>query len=88
MRTPQQAHARGPKPKPFLGHVADFGRDPLGFLTRSVDAYGTIVRLRLEANRDTYLVSDLALPLLALKREEPSRFESALKKPPCSPKQS
>jgi len=46
------------------------------------------VRLRLETNRDTSLVSDLALPLLALKREEPSRFESALKKPPCSPKQS
>lgn len=61
MSIPQRAHAQGPKPKPLLGNVADFGRDPLGFLTRSVEDYGPIVRLRLEAARDTYLISDPAL---------------------------
>ena len=59
--TQYRSPVRGPKPKPLLGNVAGFGRDPLGFVTRSVDDYGMIVRLRLETTRDTYLVSDPAL---------------------------
>ncbi|GAB4429063.1 MAG: cytochrome P450 [Chloroflexi bacterium OHK40] len=61
MTSQQQTPIAGPRPKPWLGNVADFGRDPLGFITGAVRDYGSIVRLQIEPHRDTYLVSDPAL---------------------------
>lgn len=61
MTTEQHTAIKGPRPKPWLGNVADFGRDPLGFITAAVRDYGPIVRLQIEPHRDTYLLNDPAL---------------------------
>lgn len=47
----------GPRPLPVLGHLLDFGRDPLGFLERVTREYGCGVKVRVEAERDTYIVT-------------------------------
>lgn len=57
MSTPS---ARGPKGLPVLGHLLDFGKDPLGFLERVTREYGCGVKVRIEAERDTYIVTDPA----------------------------
>ena len=64
----QTGEHREPRPRSgseaetVFGHVADFGRGPLSFLTRSVDAYGTNVWLRLVP---TSLGSRPGFPLIA-----------------------
>lgn len=50
----------GPAPLPVLGNLLDFGRDPLGFLERVTREYGCGVKVRVEAERDTYIVTDPA----------------------------
>ncbi|WP_102124886.1 cytochrome P450 [Deinococcus planocerae] len=47
----------GPRPLPVLGNLLDFGRDPLGFLERVTREYGCGVKVRVEAERDTYIVT-------------------------------
>src|SRR5262245_42248155 len=53
----QTIHA--PKGSLFLGNLADFGRDPLGFLTRCARDYGDFVPLRF-FNRPVCLLNDPA----------------------------
>lgn len=50
--------APGPTPLPVLGNLLDFGRDPLGFLDHVTREYGCGVKVRIEAERDTYIVTD------------------------------
>ncbi|MCD0160935.1 MULTISPECIES: cytochrome P450 [unclassified Deinococcus] len=50
----------GPPPLPVLGNLLDFGRDPLGFLDRVTQQYGCGVKIRIESERDTYVVTDPA----------------------------
>ncbi|ANY68394.1 cytochrome P450 [Paenibacillus sp. BIHB 4019] len=47
----------GPKGKMLLGNLPDFGKDPLGYLTQTAESYGDLVKMRLEKDRDTILVS-------------------------------
>ncbi len=47
----------GPRPLPILGNLLEFGKDPLGFLTRVTNQYGCGVKVRIEAERDTYIVT-------------------------------
>jgi cytochrome P450 len=49
--------SKGPTPAPFLGNLLAFGKDPLGFLTQVTREYGCGVKIRLEAERDTYVVT-------------------------------
>jgi len=37
----------GPRPRPLVGNLAEFGRDPLGFLTSCARDYGDVVAFRL-----------------------------------------
>jgi cytochrome P450 len=39
----------GPRPRPVLGNLVEFGRDPLGFFTSCANTYGDIVSIRLGA---------------------------------------
>ncbi len=50
----------GPPPLPVLGNLIDFGRDPLGFLDRVTQQYGCGVKICIESERDTYIVTDPA----------------------------
>jgi cytochrome P450 len=43
--------APGPESRPWKDHSADFGRDPIGFLTRCARAYGDVVALRFGLER-------------------------------------
>lgn len=52
--------APGPKGLPVLGNLLDFGKDPLGFLERVTREHGCGVKVRIEAERDTYIVTDPA----------------------------
>ena len=36
-----------PKPKPFVGHFATYGKDPLGFVTRLANEVGGVVPVRM-----------------------------------------
>lgn len=47
----------GPKPLPILGNLLDFGKDPLGFLNRVTQEYGCGVKVKVESERDTYIVT-------------------------------
>ena len=51
-------HPPGPKPKPIIGNIGDLARDPFGFLKNTARTYGPVVRLRFEAERDTYLITN------------------------------
>ncbi|GAA0133744.1 cytochrome P450 [Paenibacillus sp. YSY-4.3] len=47
----------GPKAAPFIGNLAEFGRDPLGFVSMCAKQYGDVVKIRVEKDRDTYLIN-------------------------------
>ncbi|MFS0558302.1 cytochrome P450 [Brevibacillus centrosporus] len=47
----------GPKATPLVGNLAEFGRDPLGFVSMCAKEYGDVVKLRIEKDRDTYLIN-------------------------------
>jgi len=48
----------GPKATPMIGNLAEFGRDPLGFVSMCAKQYGDVVKIRVEKERDTYLINN------------------------------
>jgi len=56
MTTPITPPAQGPKGRRFTGHLREFGRDRLGFLTGLARDYGDVVPFRL-GHRRAWLVS-------------------------------
>ncbi len=46
-----------PKGSLIAGHAADFGRDPLGFLTKCAQEYGEIIPLRFANNRALFVTN-------------------------------
>lgn len=49
---------KGPIRLPLAGNLIQFGKDPLQFLTDCRKKYGNIVRLKIEQERDTFLIND------------------------------
>ncbi|MGP7816633.1 cytochrome P450 [Niallia sp. 01092] len=47
----------GPKEIPFIGNLLEVGSKPHEFFKTCVEKYGPVVRVRLEKDRDTYLLS-------------------------------
>lgn len=47
----------GPKEIPFIGNLLEVGSKPHEFFKTCVEKYGPVVRIRLEKDRDTYLLS-------------------------------
>ncbi|WP_026672938.1 cytochrome P450 [Alkalihalobacterium bogoriense] len=48
----------GPARLPFAGNLLQFGKDPLQFVTECVEKYDNVIRLKVEQNRDTFLLTD------------------------------
>lgn len=47
----------GPKKIPFIGNLLEIGPNPHEFFKNCVEKYGPVVRVRLEKDRDTYILS-------------------------------
>jgi cytochrome P450 len=47
MRAATAYQPPGPRPRPIVGNLIDFGRDPLGFLTATARKYGDVAGFRL-----------------------------------------
>lgn len=47
----------GPKEIPFLGNLLEVGSKPLEFFKTCAEKYGPVVKVRLEKDRDTYILS-------------------------------
>lgn len=67
----------GPSGLPFLGNIADFGRDQLGFLTRCKNEYGDIVSANF-AGWPTLVVSDMPSVEKILVSEQEKFFKNSL----------
>lgn len=50
-------NAPGPRGLPIFGNLLDFARNPLNFLDETTERYGCGVKVRIEAERDTYIIT-------------------------------